>query len=88
MFDYDGDGVVSREEFMAGWRDGRRLGDFGAGVGHHGDDEYEYEIHHFERFHNESELSFFFGVLGGEAKKRVWGLMFWGRGGQIRKKRI
>ena len=23
------------------------------GPGHHGDDEYEYEIHHFEKFHNE-----------------------------------
>lgn len=25
------------------------------GPGHHGDDEYEYEIHHFEKFHDESE---------------------------------
>ena len=24
------------------------------GPGHHGDDEYEYEIHHFEKFHDES----------------------------------
>lgn len=23
----------------------------GYGIGHHGDDEYEYEIHHFEKFH-------------------------------------
>lgn len=25
--------------------------DFGYGAGHHGDDEYEYEIHHFEKYH-------------------------------------
>lgn len=25
------------------------------GPGHHGDDEYEYEIHHFEKFHDESK---------------------------------
>ena len=25
------------------------------GPGHHGDDEYEYEIHHFEKFHGESK---------------------------------
>lgn len=24
------------------------------GPGHHGDDEYEYEIHHFEKFHDEN----------------------------------
>lgn len=28
------------------------------GPGHHGDDEYEYEIHHFEKFHDESESLF------------------------------
>ena len=26
------------------------------GPSHHGDDEYEYEIHHFEKFHDESEF--------------------------------
>ena len=28
------------------------------GPGHHGDDEYEYEIHHFEKFHDESRSLF------------------------------
>jgi len=28
------------------------LPDFGTGPGHHGDDEWEYEIHHFEKFHS------------------------------------
>lgn len=53
-FDSDGDGAVSREEWMDGWRGGERLKDFGLGPGHHGDDEYEYEIHHFEKYHDEN----------------------------------
>ena len=31
------------------------------GPGHHGDDEYEYEIHHFAKYHDESKLA---AVLG------------------------
>ena len=55
-WDENRDGVVDWGEFVGGWRDkGRRMRDFGTGVGHHGDDEYEYEIHHFEKFHDESE---------------------------------
>ncbi|KAL9610293.1 MAG: hypothetical protein Q9167_004984 [Letrouitia subvulpina] len=53
-FDLDGDGVISRQEWLDGWRSGSRLEDFGLGPGHHGDDEYEYEIHHFEKFHDEN----------------------------------
>ncbi|KAL9602522.1 MAG: hypothetical protein Q9219_001817 [cf. Caloplaca sp. 3 TL-2023] len=54
-FDVDGDGIVQRSEWMEGWRAGKRLEDFGQlGPGHHGDDEYEYEIHHFEKFHDEN----------------------------------
>ena len=66
-WDENGDGVVDWGEFVTGWRDkGRRMRDFGTGVGHHGDDEYEYEIHHFEKFHDESEFfaSFSFLPLG------------------------
>ena len=36
------------------------------GPGHHGDDEYEYEIHHFEKFHDESrslQTCLFFATL-------------------------
>lgn len=57
MFDRDSDGIIERDEWMQGWRAGKRLKDFGLGPGHHGDDEYEYEIHHFEKFHDESEFS-------------------------------
>ncbi|KAL8702247.1 MAG: hypothetical protein Q9201_004509 [Fulgogasparrea decipioides] len=54
VFDRDVDGVIEKEEWMNGWRGGKRLEDFGLGPGHHGDDEYEYEIHHFEKFHDEN----------------------------------
>ena len=54
-FDRGHDGMVERDEWLQGWRAGKRLEDFGLGPGHHGDDEYEYEIHHFERFHDESK---------------------------------
>ena len=52
LFDTDHNGVIEREE----WHrkvdgEGVRLPDFGLGPGHHGDDEYEYEIHHFEKYH-------------------------------------
>ena len=35
-------------------RQGTRLPDSHMGPGHHGDDEYEYEIHHFEKYHDEN----------------------------------
>ncbi|MCJ1224858.1 hypothetical protein MMC12_001504 [Toensbergia leucococca] len=53
VWDANGDGVVGRGEWMVGWEAGKRLKDFGFGPGHHGDDEYEYEIHHFEIFHGQ-----------------------------------
>lgn len=56
IFDADQSGAVETGEWMEGWRSGKRLEDFGLGPGHHGDDEYEYEIHHFEKFHDESRF--------------------------------
>ncbi|KAI1492835.1 hypothetical protein F5X96DRAFT_318300 [Biscogniauxia mediterranea] len=53
LLDSSGDGVVSRDEFVTFIRAGKALPDFGTGPGHHGDDEYEYEIHHWEKYHNE-----------------------------------
>ncbi|MCJ1335283.1 hypothetical protein MMC09_000551 [Bachmanniomyces sp. S44760] len=54
LFDGDRNGIIEREEWMKGCAAGARLPDFGLGPGHHGDDEYEYEIHHFELFHDEN----------------------------------
>ena len=53
QFDPAGTGSVSRDEWMRQIQAGKRLPDFGYGPGHHGDIEYEYEIHHFEKYHSE-----------------------------------
>lgn len=50
--DRDHDDVISFPEWMVWSRRGGVLQDFGTGVGHHGDDEQEYEIHHFEEYHS------------------------------------
>lgn len=53
LFDPFNTGSVSRGEWMRLVTAGKRLPDFGFGPGHHGDMEYEYEIHHFEKYHGE-----------------------------------
>ncbi|KAJ9669391.1 hypothetical protein H2201_000258 [Coniosporium apollinis] len=55
IFDADRSGTVSYAEYVLGvTQKGLKLPDFGLGPGHHGDDEYEYEIHHFEKYHDEN----------------------------------
>ena len=50
LLDASDDGFVSREEFQHFIDlDRKVLPDLGTGPGHHGDDEYEYEIHHWEK---------------------------------------
>lgn len=51
LFDPDGTGQITRPQFLKHIKDGKTLPDLGLGPGHHGDMEYEYEIHHFEKFH-------------------------------------
>ncbi|KAJ5746113.1 hypothetical protein N7520_011295 [Penicillium odoratum] len=53
LFDPDNTGFISRDAWLKAVADGVRLPDLGFGPGHHGDIEYEYEIHHFEKFHGE-----------------------------------
>lgn len=53
LFDTNNTGQITRDDWMRGIAAGVRLPDFGYGPGHHGDLEYEYEIHHFEVFHGE-----------------------------------
>lgn len=53
LFDPLKTGSVSRSDWMRLVTAGRRLPDLGFGPGHHGDMEYEYEIHHFEKYHGE-----------------------------------
>ena len=54
LLDANKDGQVSREEFLAIFDAGKTLPDLDTGPGHHGDDEYEYEIHHWEKYHDEN----------------------------------
>jgi len=54
LYDHDRNGAVSFAEYTISEAKGVRLPDFGYGPGHHGDDEYEYEIHHWELYHDEN----------------------------------
>lgn len=53
VFDLAKTGTVTRNDFLHEIARGSRLPDFGYGPGHHGDLEYEYEIHHYEKYHGE-----------------------------------
>jgi Ca2+-binding EF-hand superfamily protein len=54
LMDRNGDGVISKDEWLSFIKEGKTLPDLGTGPGHHGDDEYEYEIHHWEKYHDEN----------------------------------
>ncbi|KAK6066612.1 calcium-binding protein [Seiridium cupressi] len=54
LLDTDGSGAITRDEFVIFINEGKTLPDLGTGPGHHGDDEYEYEIHHWEKYHDEN----------------------------------
>jgi hypothetical protein len=54
LMDTNANGVVEREEWDAFCAAGKTLPDFGLGPGHHWDMETEYEIHHWERYHDEN----------------------------------
>ncbi|KAH0834481.1 hypothetical protein AYO21_08369 [Fonsecaea monophora] len=54
LFDPHSTGLITRDQWLEGIRSGKKLPDSGLGPGHHGDDEYEYEIHHFEKYHDEN----------------------------------
>lgn len=56
MFDIDKNGEVSLQEFVQRDSENVKLPDFGMGPGHHGDDEYEYEIHHWEKYHSGDDV--------------------------------
>jgi hypothetical protein len=54
LMDTDGTKTITKQEMIEFGHTGGKLPDFGLGPGHHGDDEYEYEIHHFEKYHSEN----------------------------------
>ncbi|RDL37249.1 uncharacterized protein BP5553_04682 [Venustampulla echinocandica] len=59
LIDTNGNNVVERDEWMYftsndGGKEKGTLPDFGTGPGHHWDIEMEYEIHHWEKYHDEN----------------------------------
>ncbi|KAL4956041.1 hypothetical protein BDW69DRAFT_159306 [Aspergillus filifer] len=56
LFDPASTGFINRDTWMHLISEGVQLPDFGFGPGHHGDIEYEYEIHHFEMYHGEDAM--------------------------------
>jgi len=56
MFDIDKDGSITLSEYLQKDSENIKLPDFGMGPGHHGDDEYEYEIHHWEKYHSGDDV--------------------------------
>lgn len=55
LLDTDNDGVVSIDEWRVFMDRNGELPDFGLGPGHHGDYEYEYEIHHWLEHHAQDD---------------------------------
>lgn len=51
LIDINKDGVISLDEWRIFTDKGGELPDFGLGPGHHGDYEYEYEVHHWQEYH-------------------------------------
>lgn len=54
LMDSNNDGVVEKEEWDRYSGTGGLLPDFGLGPGHHWDIEMEYEIHHWQKYHDEN----------------------------------
>lgn len=55
LMDTDDNGKVSMQEWRKFLEAGGELPDFGFGTGHHGDYEYEYEVHHWKQYHQDSD---------------------------------
>lgn len=54
LLDKDGDGRISRDEWVQFKTDGGQLPDFGF-EGHHEDEETEFDIHHVEIYHSDPD---------------------------------
>lgn len=55
LIDYNKDGIITADEWTQFSKAGNLLPDFGLGPGHHGDYEYEYEVHHWLKYHAEND---------------------------------
>jgi len=54
LIDENNNGVLEKDEWNRFTEKGGSLPDFGLGPGHHWDMEMEYEIHHWEKYHDEN----------------------------------
>ncbi|ODV74946.1 nucleobindin SSP120 CYBJADRAFT_161430 [Cyberlindnera jadinii NRRL Y-1542] len=55
LVDPNNDGRISRDEYTAFAEKGGEFPDLNVGVGHHGDFEHEYEVHHWNKYHKDSD---------------------------------
>ncbi|CCC67433.1 hypothetical protein NCAS_0A08750 [Naumovozyma castellii] len=55
LVDVDDDNRIMKEEFIEFAKRGNKLPDLGVGVGHHSDFELEYELHHWNKFHKDTD---------------------------------
>lgn len=55
LIDFNNDGIITEDEWDQFSKAGNTLPDFGLGPGHHGDYEYEYEVHHWLKYHSEND---------------------------------
>lgn len=55
LMDSDIDQKITREEYLKFAENGEGFPDLGVGVGHHGDFEHEYEVHHWNKYHRDQD---------------------------------
>ncbi|CCH46587.1 putative secreted protein [Wickerhamomyces ciferrii] len=55
MMDANTDDKITKEEYLKFANKGGKFPDLGVGVGHHGDFEYEYEVHHWNKYHKDQD---------------------------------
>lgn len=55
LLDVDDDTRINKDEFLSFAKRGGKLPDLGVGVGHHSNFEQEYELHHWNEFHKDSD---------------------------------
>lgn len=55
LIDPNHDNKITKEEYLKYKSGGGVLPDLGVGIGHHGDFEHEYEVHHWNKYHKDQD---------------------------------
>ncbi|CDR38449.1 CYFA0S02e01794g1_1 [Cyberlindnera fabianii] len=55
LMDANADDRVTKEEYLKFAENGGQFPDLQVGVGHHGDFEHEYEVHHWNKYHRDND---------------------------------